>query len=176
MKRAWIVVLSLLPAGCRAPAPREETRAARDEARQGDAEVGQAALVEPAAHAYYLFVTMSENRDEYIPLILSTSSLEALSSAARDSEVVLITTYARDSIWSLERGVRLAAADVSPRSRVLRLRDVEYHYQEIAPAEVLRLLENPGGTISIHRIRSPLEAQDLHDLIGAFGGPSTRDP
>jgi hypothetical protein len=31
----------------------------------------------------------------------------------RDSAVVVITTYERDSIWKLERDVLLAAADIS---------------------------------------------------------------
>jgi len=151
MKRALFLVLSLLAASCRgAPAPRDEM---------------------PAAHAYYVFATGSRGR--YVPLLVSTSPLEELSSAARDSEVVLITTYERDSIWRLERGVPLAAADVSPGPRMLRLRDVEYDYQEIAPAEVLHLLEHPVGTISVHSTFSP-GTDEVRDLIEAFGGSRAR--
>src|SRR5206468_3147975 len=52
-------------------------------------------------------------------------------------------------------GVRLAAADVVPVGRTLRLRDKRYRYQEISPREVVRLLENPRGAIPIGRPMTP---------------------
>ena len=57
---------------------------------------------------------------------------------ARDRRVVLITTYERDSIWKVERGVTLATGDVSVAERIVRLRGHRYRYQEISPVEVLQ--------------------------------------
>src|SRR5256885_14584009 len=89
--------------------------------------------------AYYLFLASAPEgcEDCYVPLLV----------LPRDITAVLITTYERDSIWKVERGVRLAAADVSPPERIVRLRGRRYRYQEIAPADVLRLLEKPEGTL-----------------------------
>ncbi len=63
-----------------------------------------------------------------------------------------------------------AAADISTRERIVRLRGRRYRYQEIAPAEVLRLLEKPEGTIPIHRLQPIPDKKSLEDLIAAFQG------
>ena len=73
-------------------------------------------------------------------------------------------------VWKVERGVRLAAADVSARERRVRVRGRRYRYQEVAPAEVLRLLDKPEGTIPIHRLVSVPDRKSLEDLIAAFRG------
>jgi hypothetical protein len=83
---------------------------------------------------------------------------------------ILITTYERDSIWKVERGVSLAAGDVSARERVVRVGGRRYRYQAITPAEVLRLLEKPEGTIPIHRLAPVPDRRSLEDLIAAFRG------
>lgn len=90
--------------------------------------------------------------------------------------MVLITTYERDSIWQVERGVSLAAADVSAGERVIRLRGRRYRYQQIAPGEVevLRLLEKPEGTVPIHRVMPIPTRKSLEDLISAFQGGNQR--
>ena len=82
--------------------------------------------------------------------------------------IVLIATYERDSIWKVERSVPLAAADVSVRDRIGRLRGRRYQCQEIVPAKVLRLLEKPEGTIPVHRIMPIPHTKSLEDLIVAF--------
>ena len=108
----------------------------------------------------------------YIPLLLTSAPLDALGVPALD--VVAITTYERDSIWSSEKGVRLAAADVVPVGRTLRLRDKRYRYQEISPREVVRLLENPRGAIPIGRPMTPaLPAAELAQLLADFRALST---
>jgi hypothetical protein len=76
------------------------------------------------------------------------------------------------SIWKVERSVPLAAADVSATERIVRLRGRRYRWQEITPAEVLRLLEKPGGTIPIHRLAPVPDRKSLEDLIAAFRGRS----
>jgi hypothetical protein len=129
---------------------------------------------EPAAealHAYYLFRFRPAGTSEYIPLIVTREPLEALAAAESETTpVVLITTYERDSIWRVEHDVPIATATVSAARRSLRVRDVEYRYQEIAPAEVLRLLEHPEGTLSIHRRMGLPRREEMRDLIAGFGG------
>jgi len=123
-------------------------------------------------HAYYLFLAGASQgcQDCYVPLLVTAQSLEDIASSGRDSTIVLITTYERDSIWKVERGVPLAAADISPGERVVRLRGRRYRCQEIAPAEVLRLLEKPEGTMPIHRTTPIPDKKSLDDLIAAFRG------
>jgi len=91
--------------------------------------------------AYYLFLADGPRgcEDCYVPLLVVRQSLEQTSASGQDTAIVLITTYERDSIWKVERDVPLAAADVSARERIVRLRGRRYRYQEIAPGEVLRL-------------------------------------
>lgn len=129
----------------------------------------------PAAsppHAYYLFVAGATPgcEDCYVPLLVSRESLEEIAASGRERAVVLVTTYERDSIWKVERDVSLAGADVSAAERTLRLRDRRYRYQEIGPAEVLRLLEKPEGRIPISRILAIPSRESLSDLIAAFRG------
>jgi hypothetical protein len=73
-------------------------------------------------HAYDLFLADTPTGCELcdIPLLLMSAPLEAL--GGEGSDVVVITTYERDSIWSSEKNVRVAAADVIPAERKVRLR------------------------------------------------------
>jgi len=118
-------------------------------------------------HAYYLFLAGAPQgcEDCYIPLLVAASPLEEVAACGGEATVVLITTYERDSIWRVERGVSVAAADVKARERVVHLRGRRYRYQEIGPAEVLRLLENPQGSIPIHRTMPVPGRESLEDLI-----------
>jgi len=123
-------------------------------------------------HAYYLFLAGAPQscEDCYVLLLVTRQTLEEVASSGSDSAIVLITTYQRDSIWKVERSGPLAAADVSAGERIVRLRGRRYRYQEIAPAEVLRLLEKPEGTIPIHRVMPIPDKKSLEDLIAAFRG------
>lgn len=121
-------------------------------------------------HAYYLFLAGAPQgcQDCYVPLLVVPQTLEEVAASGRDATVVLITTYERDSIWKVERGVSLAAAEIVARERIVRLRGRRYRYQEIAPAEVLRLLEKPEGTVPIHRVLPVPDKASLEDLVAAF--------
>ena len=125
-------------------------------------------------HAYYLFLAGAPQscEDCYVPLLITRQTLEDVASSGGDSATVLITTYERDSIWKVERSVPLAAADVSAAERIVRLRGRRYRWQEITPAEVLRLLEKPEGTIPIHRLVPVPDRKSLQDLIASFRGRS----
>ena len=123
-------------------------------------------------HAYYLFLADVPQgcEDCYVPLLVARQTLEEIAASGKGAMIVLITTYERDSIWKLERSVSLAAADVAARERVVRVRGRRYRYQEIGPAEVLRLLEKPEGSIPIHRTTPAPDKKLLEDLIAAFRG------
>jgi hypothetical protein len=131
-----------------------------------------AAEVAASLRAYYLFLAGAPQacEDCYVPLLVMRPSLEEVAASRRDATVVFITTYERDCIWKVERGVLLAAADVSARERIVRLRGRRYRYQEIAPAEVLQLLEKPEGTAPIHRVTPVPDKKSLEDLIAGFRG------
>jgi hypothetical protein len=152
MKRGVLVALLVLVAIALMPAP-----------------AGEAAA---SLHAYYLFLAGAPQscEDCYVPLLVMPQALEEVAASGRDTTIVLITTYERDSIWKVERGASLAAADVSAAERIVRLRGRRYRYQEIAPAEVLRLLERPEGTVPIHRVMPIPDKKSLADLIAAFRG------
>lgn len=149
MTRGLVALLALLAAGS-APAAAEDR--------------------EISPHAYYLYLADQPRgcEDCYVPLLVSRDTLEAISASGRDAAVVLITTYERDSIWTLERDVPLAAADVAARERILRLRGRRYRYQEAAPAEILRLLARPEGSIPIHRPAPAPDKKTLEELIAVF--------
>ncbi len=74
--------------------------------------------------AYYLFLAEAPKgcEDCYVPLLIGESTLEELAASGRAATSVLITTYERDSIWTVERGVSLRPADVAVTERVIRLR------------------------------------------------------
>jgi hypothetical protein len=131
-----------------------------------------AADVGAALQAYYLFLagTPQGCEDCYVPLLITQRPLGEVASSGRDSAAVLITTYERDSIWKLERDVPLGAADISAAERVVRLRGRRYRWQWVAPAEVLRLLEKPEGSIPVHRVTPVPDRKALEDLIAAFRG------
>jgi hypothetical protein len=123
---------------------------------------------------YYLFLAGAPQscEDCYVPLLLTDRALDDTASSGGERRIVLITTYERDSIWKLERGVALATSDVSVAERIVRLRGRRYRFQEITPTEVLRLLEKPNGTIPIHRITPVPDTKSLEDLVAAFRGRS----
>jgi hypothetical protein len=104
-------------------------------------------------HAYYLFIagTPVGCEDCYVPLLITTESLEEIAHEKTKADCALITTYERDSIWHNEGLVSIAPTDIEKSPRTLRLRGRRYRYQEISSAEALRLLQNPLGAIPISR-------------------------
>jgi hypothetical protein len=120
-------------------------------------------------HGYYLFLRSPKQgcEDCYIPLLLTKEPLERVVNG-RAAVTVMITTYERDSIVGLRRGVRVESVDI--RDRSLRLGDKQYRYHEASAKEVLDLLQHPEGSIPIHR--TPEMAvpgrEELRDLIAAF--------
>lgn len=129
--------------------------------------------VSPHRHGYYLFLVGPPRgcEDCYIPLLITRKSLEEMKSSSSSEDCVLITTYERDSIWHNEGLLRLAQGDINAAERKVSARNRTFRYQEISAGEILKLLENPGGTIPISRIfvHSDLPAgPDLKELIADF--------
>ncbi|HMG85853.1 MAG TPA: hypothetical protein VK574_08915 [Terracidiphilus sp.] len=124
-------------------------------------------------HAYYLFLAGTPNGCEecYVPLLVTTETLEEAAKSTQTEACVLIVTYERDSIWHNDGMVSIAARDIQVAPRVVQLRGRKYRYQEITSAEVLRLFENQMGTIPISRPMLPKAdspGPPLEDLISDF--------
>jgi hypothetical protein len=127
----------------------------------------------PYKHAYYLFLEGGSSGCEecYVPLLITRNSLEQIAAGGRFEEGVLIITYERDSIWQDKGKVPLYAVHILSKERIVRLNGKRYRYQEISAGEVLKLLENPMGTIPISRPKGtglPADSPILAELIAAF--------
>lgn len=121
-------------------------------------------------HAYYLFLVATSNdcEDCYIPILITKEPIEQIAKSQVIANCIMITTYERDSIWKIEPPATIKRTDIEATERKVRVRDRPYRYQEIIPAEVVRLLENPEGTIPISRTTAPPSRKDLLDLISDF--------
>ena len=135
----------------------------------------QAAQVTPVPykHAYYLFLDGDRTGCEacYVPLLITQNTLEQIAGAGTFEESILIITYERDSIWQSKGTEPLHAQDIESGTRIVRLNSKRYRYQEISAKEVLKLLENPMGSIPISRPAAPgmsLEKSTREELIKVF--------
>jgi len=123
-------------------------------------------------YAYYLFLDGNGTGCEacYVPLLITQNPLEQVA-VGGPLEGFLIITYERDSIWQSKGTVPLPAKDIEVGTRIVRLNGKRYRYQEIGAKEVLKLLENPMGSIPISRPAAPgmtLEKSTRDELIRAF--------
>jgi hypothetical protein len=107
----------------------------------------------PYRHAYYLFLADPPNGCEacYVSLLVTSATLEETAKNPGGQDGDLITTYERDSIYQLNGIVHVASRDIAAPPRTIRVRGRNYRYQEITATEILRLLENPMGTIPVSR-------------------------
>jgi hypothetical protein len=124
-------------------------------------------------HAYYLFLAEQRKgcEDCYVPLLITAEPLEQFAKVKGSQTGVLVITYERDSVWREDGIVPFATSDIEAAPPVIHLRGRRYRYQEISPAEVLKLLENPRGTIAISRPYLPpanLPGPSLKELISDF--------
>jgi hypothetical protein len=124
-------------------------------------------------HGYYLFLADPPVACEacYVPLLITSAPLEEIAKDSAGQDCVLITTYERDSIWQVNGIVHVAQQDIQAAPRTIRVRKRTYRYQEVGASEILKLLENPMGTIPISRtfLHSDLPpGPSLEDLKAAF--------
>ena len=118
--------------------------------------------------AYEAYWLTNKAVGHYVKLVLTRRPLTDLptfspptNQTVLDCDAVIVTTYAKDSIWSIDR---------KPFKPLTGVQEVEAHSivfngERFActPADledVLRLLRNPGGTIPIHRIDGPPSPQE----------------
>lgn len=107
----------------------------------------------------------------YVPLLITRNSLDQIAAGGRREEGILIITYERDSIWQGKGKVPLFAVHILSGERIVRLNLKRYRYQEISKEEVLKLFENPMGTIPISRPARtgiPQDGPSLAELIKDF--------
>jgi len=124
-------------------------------------------------HAYYLFLADEPVACEacYVPLLITVTPLEETAKNPAGQDCMLITTYERDSIFQMNGIVRVTKGDVQAAPRMVRVRKRSYRYQGITASEVLKLLENPQGTIPISRTTLHFDlasGPSLENLKAAF--------
>jgi len=107
----------------------------------------------PYQHGYYLFLASAPLGCEacYVPLLLCQSSLAQIRAGKQGAFCVLVITFERDSIWELRGAAAVDSDAIHEPQRTIDLNGKLYRYQEISANEVVRLLENPAGTIPISR-------------------------
>jgi hypothetical protein len=136
----------------------------------------------PYSHAYYLFLDGAPKGCElcYVPLLITHHSLDDVDKSKGTTHGVWIVTYERDSIWELKEAAPIDPSAIDASRRVVHVGSRSYRYQEIGPREVLKLLENPLGTIPISRpglLPKTVPGASLNELIADFrallpAGPS----
>jgi hypothetical protein len=127
----------------------------------------------PYTHAYYLFISGAFNgcEDCYVPLVISQHSLEEIAQGKEAQPCALIYTYERNSIWEIRGALPIDPGAIETQPRIIHVNGKSYRYQEVSPGEVLKLLENPAGTIPISRpliINKVVPDASLNELIADF--------
>lgn len=124
-------------------------------------------------HAYYLFLASVPTGCQacYVPLVITQLSLEEIANGKAAVHCVFLFTYERDSIWEMKGAAPIDPTAIETAPRTIHVNGNSYRYQEISPSEVLRLLENPGGTIAISRtmiMNKAVPGASLPELIADF--------
>jgi hypothetical protein len=127
----------------------------------------------PYSHAYYLFLADPPKGCElcYVPLLVTQYALDDADKSKGSAHGVWIVTYERDSIWELKGAAPIDPSALEVSRRVIHMGSQSYRYQEIAPSEVLKLLENPLGTIPISRpglLPKIVPGASMNELIADF--------
>jgi hypothetical protein len=127
----------------------------------------------PYKHAYYLFLASVPTGCQacYVPLLITQLSLEEIANGNPAVLGVYIVTYERDSIWEMKGAVPIEPTVIEAAPRIIHLNGDAYRYQALFPSEVLKLIENPGGTIPISRpmvMNKAVPGASLPQLIADF--------
>jgi len=105
---------------------------------------------------------------EYVNLILTRRPLAELptlspkkNQSVADCDAVIVTTYARDSIWNVDQKPfkRLTGVETVGTDFII-IKGERFVCTQANLEDVLRLLRNPMGKVLIHRIFPPVSGQE----------------
>jgi hypothetical protein len=104
----------------------------------------------------------------YVKLVLTRRPLAELPNLSLptnqpvlDCDAVIVTTYERDSIWSIDKKPFKPLTGVTTvGSNFIVINGEQFACTPAKLEDVLRLLRNPAGTILIHRIDGPPSARE----------------
>jgi hypothetical protein len=108
------------------------------------------------------WLTIAGDRNEYRTLLVTRGSIETLaghsswSALPFDNSAMTFRTYGTDSMWNKPFACVQKFGDVDAKTRTANVDGVAYVYEPCSVQDVIRLLENPDGTIPIHRMERPL--------------------
>lgn len=123
---------------------------------------------ESAGSFYETYWLTNRASGEYVKLVLTRrtlSDLPGFSPAAdqpvSDCDAVIVTTYARDSVWNVDqRPFKPLVGVERVETNSIVINGERFIYTQARLEEVVRLLRDPMGTIPIHRIYGPLAGQE----------------
>jgi len=123
--------------------------------------------------AYYLFLASIPPGCQacYVPLLITQLPLEEIANGKAAAHGVFLITYERDSIWEMKGAAPIDPTEIETALRTIHVNGNSYRYQEISPSEVLKLLENPYGTIAISRpmiMNKSVPGASVPELIADF--------
>jgi hypothetical protein len=127
----------------------------------------------PYKHAYYLFLAGPPHGCEpcYVPMLITQYALDEIEEQKRTAHGVFMVTYERDSIWDIKGAAPIDATTLEVSPRIIRIGSQPFRYQEITPAEALKLFEHPLGTIPISRpgiLYKGVPGASMNELIADF--------
>jgi len=105
---------------------------------------------------------------EYVNLVLTRRPLAELprlsaptNQPVSDCDAIVVTTYARDSIWNIDQKPFKPLTDVEMvGTNFIVIKGEKFACAPARLEDVLHLLRNPMGKIPIHRIHAPLSGQE----------------
>lgn len=118
--------------------------------------------------AYEAYWLTNKALGQYVKLVLSRRPLTDLPSfspptnqTVLDCDAVIVTTYAKDSIWSIDRKPFKPLVGVEKvETNSIVVKGERFACTPAHLEDVLRLLRNPAGIIPIHRIDGPPSPQE----------------
>ena len=108
--------------------------------------------------------------DEYVNLLILKLPIEELETVTlrlgespSTSDAILVKTYSRDSIWNTDlkpfKGVK-SLGGVESSNAEIEVNGERYRFESAKMSEVIALLENPAGTVLIHRMFAPVAGME----------------
>jgi hypothetical protein len=127
---------------------------------------GACAVDDDRYQAFWL--SLNEKGNEYVDLVMSRRPLADLVGAhastnttVLDSAALVLTTYAKDSIWNIDRRPLKALRQVEKVGNAeVTIAGQVFTWTKADMKDAVRILENPEGKIRIHRIHSAAAGQE----------------